>query len=286
MSKSNMNKRRRSRKCSMTKTINNLDINPNLLKLPLIILNFFQNTSQSIAHCKLCYSSIECNTSKIVEHVITCTTKGYFTSNTYKKFVEIFDCKVCNFVTTYFSDYKLHVISTIHLKNFLTIDSLYSYFCIVCSSYIYGSKSLIMKHCKKKHNTSINDLPFITKVLADNYKYISNNPDSTFIDYCNNEMPNEKNLESHAMKCYACKINFYTSVDDYNLHKISSEHIILKYFSQKIQSLNTINFNGSLPKSILNINLDKQKSKISKNMNNNKNLHAVKENKGKYKLGM
>lgn len=284
MLKSNVKNKTKSRKRSRNKATNNSNINPISLKLPLIILNMFQNTSPLMAHCKLCNISVDWNSKKVVEHVSTCSSSSHFTSNVYKKFTNVYDCKVCKYETQCFSEYKNHVISSIHLTNCITIDNLYSYYCTICNLYIYGSKSIIIKHLKNKHNQYITKLPFIFNVLADNFKYLIDHPLSGFIDYCNDVL-SEEHLESQEMQCYACKVNFYTYFNDYNLHKISSEHIILKYFAQQNQSLKNIkNYNEPLiPKSISNTNLIEPKYMDTENCNNNKSLQEGQVNKSKYK---
>lgn len=203
-------------------------------KLPLIILNRYQNILELMPKCKFCNIFVDWSTEKMVEHICVCTDRGNLTFNKHRTFVKTYDCRLCDFITQSFSNYKYHVISPIHLIKVHIIDGFYSYFCNICNLYMYGSKLLIDKHWKTNHKKNIIELPLISHVLADNYKYVSNHPECEPIEYCDKQL--DGNSNSPFYQCYACKIDFHVSIDKYNLHKISSEHIILKYFTPKCTS--------------------------------------------------
>lgn len=203
-------------------------------KLPLIILNRFQNISELMPKCKFCNIFVDWSTEKMIEHICVCTDKGNLTFNKHKTFIKTYDCRLCDFITQSFSDYKKHVISPIHLIKVHVVDEFYSYFCNICNLYMYSSKILIEKHWKTNHNKNIIKLPLISHVLADNYKYVSNHQECESIEYCDEQF--DKNSNSPFYQCYACKIDFHVSIIKYNLHKISSEHIILEYFTPKYTS--------------------------------------------------
>ncbi|XP_060835136.1 uncharacterized protein LOC132918077 isoform X1 [Rhopalosiphum padi] len=215
----------------ITKTTHNPRTQIKSLELPLIILDRFQITSESMAKCNFCNVNVSWSIQKIVNHISLCLNKGDLTPEIHEMLITAYECKVCNFYTNSFCNYKLHVISPKHLTSCHASDDFYSYFCTICNLYIYGSKIQINNHLKKKHKTKITDLPFLSKVLKDNYKYISNHPGSDFIDYYSDQQSCEKDF--FPVQCNVCKISFCMSNDEYKLHEISCEHVILKYFTQK-----------------------------------------------------
>lgn len=203
-------------------------------KVPLIILNKFKNISEMMPKCKFCNIFVGWSTEGIIEHICVCTDKGSLTLKKHRTFIKTYDCRLCNHTTRSFSDYKNHVISRIHLIKVHVNDGFYSYFCNICKLYMYSSKILIEKHWKTNHNKNIIALPLISHVLADNYKYVSNHPECKPIEYCDELL--DEYSDSPYYQCNACKIDFHVSINKYNLHKISSEHIILKYFTPKYTS--------------------------------------------------
>ncbi|XP_050057581.1 uncharacterized protein LOC114130884 isoform X1 [Aphis gossypii] len=245
----------------ITRDINCTQIKP--LKLPLIILDGFQKTSNSMAKCIFCNVNVKWNTRKIVKHINVCLNKDDLTKIHEihpRMVITAYECKVCSFYTNSFLNHKLHVISPQHLTNCHASDVFFSYFCTICNLYIYGSKLQINNHLKKKHTTKITDLPFLSEVLKENYKHTSNHPGSNFIDYYSDQQSCKKK-EIFSVQCNACKISFCMINDyEYKLHMISNEHIILKYFTQKIPLLmkyehlptSTTNPNSILNKESLN----------------------------------
>lgn len=229
----------------ITKNLNQKRISS---KLPLIILNRFQNISELMPKCKFCNVFVDWSTEKIIEHICVCTNKGCLTLNAHRTFIKNYNCSLCNYITGSFSDYKIHVISSIHLVKVHVIDGFYSYFCNICHLYMYSSKYLIEKHWKTYHNKNIIELPLISHVLADNYKYVSNHPECEPIEYCDKQF--DGYLDSTFYKCDTCKIDFHASINKYNLHKISSEHIILKYFmptnTSQVTKNKSLNFSYQL----------------------------------------
>lgn len=230
----------------ITKITQNINIEIKPLKLPLIILDRFQKTSNLMAKCNFCNVNVNWNTQKIVKHINVCLNKDDLTSTIHeihpRMIIKAYECKVCNFTTNLFLNYKLHVISPKHLTNCHTSGNFYSYLCTICNLYVYGSKFQINNHLKKKHKTKNTDLPFLSEVLKENYKHTSNHLGSGFIDYYSNQQNCKKDLFS--VQCNACKIHFCMINDyEYKLHMISSEHIILKYFTPKNPLFMEYNFN-------------------------------------------
>jgi len=259
------------------------------LELPLIILDRFQKTSKSMAKCNFCDILVDWSTQEIVKHVNLCLNKGNLKSEMQENLITAFDCAVCNFKSNSFFNYKLHVISPIHLTNSHTSDDFYSFFCTICDLYIYASKIQINNHLKNKHKTNITDLPLLSKVLKDNYKYISNHPGADFIDYYSDQKFCEQDF--FPVQCIVCKISFCTSNYEYNLHEISSEHIILKYFTPVNPSLFVKHNNGyenaqtsSITNTSLIINNEALNNKcLSSTKTDNISSEEISVNKGKYK---
>ncbi|KAE9544334.1 hypothetical protein AGLY_001513 [Aphis glycines] len=259
------------------------------LKLPLIILDRFQKTSNSMAKCIFCNVNVKWSTRIIVKHINVCLNKDDLTKIHEihpRMVITAYECKVCSFYTNSFLNHKLHVISPQHLTNCHASDVFYSYFCTICNLYIYGSKLQINNHLKKKHTTKITDLPFLSEVLKENYKHISNHPGSNFIDYYSDQQ-NCKKKENFSVQCNACKISFCMINDyEYKLHMISNEHIILKYFTQKNPLLMKYKFNYEhLPTSTTNPNFILNEESLnnvylSSIETDNSNLEETSTNKG------
>ncbi|XP_022160781.1 uncharacterized protein LOC111026909 isoform X1 [Myzus persicae] len=248
----------------VTKNTHDLQTKAKQLELPLIILDRFQKTSESMAKCNFCNVIICWSTQRITKHVNICLNKGNLTSEMHENLITAYDCELCNFKTNSFFSHKLHVISPIHLNNSHKSGDFYSYFCTICHLYIYASKIQINDHLKRKHKTKMTGLPLLSKVLKDNYKYISNHPGSDFIDYYSDQQFCGKDF--FPIQCTVCKISFCMSNYEYNLHEISSEHIILKYFTttnpslvmkhnyeyENVQTTSTINTNLIINNEALN----------------------------------
>jgi len=130
-------------------------------------------------------------------------------------------------------------------------------------------------------------LPFLSEVLKENYKHTSNHPGSDFIDYYNDQQNCKKDL--FLIQCNACKINFCMINDnEYKLYMISSEHIILKYFTPKNPLFMKYNFNYEyLPTmSTTNPNFIINKESLNNEYlssieTDNSNLEETSVNKGK-----
>ncbi|XP_029346514.1 uncharacterized protein LOC115034283 isoform X2 [Acyrthosiphon pisum] len=286
----------------VTKTTHDLQTKLKPLELPLIILDRFQKTSKSMAKCNFCNVIIQWSTQRIVKHVNLCLNKGNLTSEMHTISITAYDCGVCSFKTNSFFSFKLHVISPIHLTNSHTTGDFYSYFCTICNLYIYASKIQINDHLKRKHKTNITDLPLLSTFLKHNYDYISNHPGSDFIDYYSDldQQSCEKDFQ-----CNVCKISFCMSDYEYNLHEISSEHILLKYFTptnpslvmkhsygyENVPTTSTINANSIINNEALSnkclsstktdksnpeeISVNKENNKLFKNCNESKSHSAI-----------
>lgn len=273
----------------VTKTTHDLPTKLKPLELPLIILDRFQNISKSMAKCNFCNVLIQWNTQSIVKHVSLCLNKGNLKSEMHAISITAYDCGSCSFKTNSFFSFKLHVISPLHLTNSHTSGDFYSYFCTICNLYIYASKIQINDHLKRKHKTNITDLPLLSTFLKDNYNYISNHPRSDFIDYYSDldQQYCEKDFQ-----CNVCKISFCMSNYEYNLHEISSEHILLKYFTptkpslvmkhnfgyENVQTTSSINAN-------LIINNEALSNKCPSSTKTDKSSpEEISVNKGKYRI--
>jgi len=74
-----------------------------------------------------------------------------------------------------------------------------------------------------------------------------------------------------SIQCHACKIEFYTSIDDYNMHEITNEHIILKFLTPK----RSVNKDFSIQELVSADKFD------SIQVNNNKDVKHIEINKSK-----
>lgn len=230
-------------------------------KLPSFIQSRFKQISKLMTQCKLCCILIDCNVDKMVKHSYTCVDLS-----TNRTLISTFDCKVCGWVTKFFPNFVDHVISPIHLYNSRYIGNFFSYFCSICNSYIYSIKSLIKKHWNlHQHCEKFTEIPIISQVLASNFANRIRYTNNVILDYCDKKQCCKKVFNTSLVTCSTCKINFCTSsADDYILHEISSEHIVLKYFN---------------PDALLNASISNSKSSICK-IDTNKDLIINSESSG------
>lgn len=264
-----------------TSSMNTLPLALTSIKLPSFILSRFKQISNLMIQCKLCCTLVDWNVENIVNH--RCTFIGFITNRTS---VTTFDCKVCSCITKSFSKYVDHVISPIHLYNCRYIGNYFSYFCSICNSYIHSSKSIIKKHWSLHHDCKeFTEVPIISQVLANNFVNRIRNSTNAILDYCNKKQCCKEVSDTSQFECYTCKINFcVSSADDYNLHLISSEHIILKHFNPS--ALLNASVSDGKP-SISKTDISKEliiNSKFSKQLSD-KNDNGVQEfqvNKGNY----
>lgn len=266
------------------KPISSLNTLPFVLtptKLPRFIQSRFKQISDLMTQCKLCCTLIDWNVDKMVKH--SCT---WLDLNTNRTLISTFDCKVCSWATKSFSNFVDHVISPIHLYNNRYIGNFFSYFCFICNSYIYSTKSLIKKHWNLHHQgcKQFIEVPLISQVLASNYANRIRNSTNVILDYCDKTQCCKKVFDTSLFECSTCKINFCVSADDYNLHEISSEHIILKYFNP-YALLNASTSNGKSSICEIDTNKDLIINSKSSGQVSDKNDNGVQEfqlNKGNY----
>lgn len=213
------------------KPISSLNTLPFVLtptKLPSYVQSRFKKISDLMTQCKVCCTLVDWNVEKMVKHPFTCLGL-----NTNRTLITTYDCNVCNWVTQSFSNYVDHVISPIHLYNSRYIGNYFSYFCSICNYYIYSKKSIIKEHWNSHQGCKqFTEVPIISQVLASNFANRVRHSTNDILDYCDKKQCRKKVSDIFLFECHTCKINFcISSADDYNLHAISSEHIILKYFN-------------------------------------------------------
>jgi len=181
----------------------------------------------------------------LTNRLIECIYKPDINSNMK---IRSFFCAVCNEIMLDFHQWKRHVILPSHLIKCHGINDLVSYTCEICSLHCYGNVYHVTDHqCIHPNNSEKN----LSKFMAFNFKRINNDIKSKEFYYCGDcETYAEVNFEpdhwnkSHKNKlsrkiCKPCRTEFFCIEGNeiFNKHMLSSEHIILKYVSNKTPHL-------------------------------------------------
>jgi len=211
------------------------------IKLPMILLNRFEEISQYQGECKLCKNYIIWEPKSILNHLFLCKFK-YDLTDPKKTIIKEFKCTVCDYFTDNIDEHKAHITSYIHLTNCHDTNDYYSYFCKICNMYMYGHKFDIINHWKLNHkdtDTAVFSLPTLSTFMAtilNNFNQNSNREE--IIHYFGDKAKNNPKVASY--QCLICKVEFHTSISEYNMHKITSEHIILTFLTTNTNIISSI----------------------------------------------
>jgi len=249
----------------------------NAIRLPMIILNRFTIINKLIGECKLCNSFIIWDDKSILNHLSLCKLKYDLTVSN-NTTVRAFKCIVCDYLTDNINGHIAHITSYLHLASCYNTVNYYSYVCNVCNVYMYSHITDIISHCKLDHkDTKTKKLPrlfIFMKKKFDDFNRNSNIVEIT--SYSDNEIYDLTNVSN---PCTTCKIEFHTAYD-YNMHEITSEHIILKYLTPKeiVENINTLKRKSYKLPSIIqdssllqnHVNLKERNNKNEENLQVNK----------------
>jgi len=222
----------------------------NSMKLPMVILNRFKNVSlqdeNKLCKCKVCNVLVIWEGNEIVSHLFKCNYKIDLTGSN-ETSMNTFECNVCNFSTNCVLRHKKHMVSYLHLSNCHDTYNLYSYFCNECKIFMYSYEVVIKDHWKLHLNDNImSEMPILSTFMANIFKDFNRNPNrENIIHYYGKNESNEFS-KIVSIPCRHCKIEFHTSVVDYNRHEITSEHIILKLLTSNMSGTNGCSLRNSL----------------------------------------
>lgn len=216
----------------------NLVTPSNSIKLPNVVINRFKHICDNFGKCKLCDTQVNWNSKSFLAHLNLCKYECDI-SGSNNTAIKTFECKLCSYTSSTFTKYKTHIISPSHFTNICNTIDCFSYFCNICSIIIYGHKTDINNHRQLhfKDSTTMG-LPVLSNFMANIFAYFNTNPIKIdFKHYNDDDIPDlfEKEV---SFRCDTCKIEFHSSKNAYNMHELTSEHIILKYLNPKISSVN------------------------------------------------
>lgn len=204
----------------------------------------------SYCHCIICH-----DVQILTEHATKCKKFNEPRLN-----IKIFCCLVCDKIWKSLKSWKSHAISTSHIDKCMSKNNYVSYICGGCKTIFFGYKNQILNHCKDMHNDS-SKLPYIFKCMEEVFhQFIFVGPGNwkswTFCGPCkkyssikiNCFSSNHNNKKTKHFKCNSCLIDFICSLEVYNKHLISCEHIMLEY-------LRTDNYDNPESQSLCNLKL-------------------------------
>lgn len=200
------------------------------LRLPIIVLNRYLNISQDLAKCKLCGFLIIWDMQSLVSHLSNCEYHYDMTELNMNMSVSTYACTLCNKTSEDITEHTKHIISKQHLISCFGNNNFYSFFCRECNLFMYSDTFAITSHFLLFHGINDLGIPILSMFMANVFKDINANPNKTdFVHYYGDQ---DCSVSSEvSLLCCTCKIEFHTSIDDYNIHMITSEHIILKLVS-------------------------------------------------------
>jgi len=206
----------------------------NSIKLPLIILNKFKQIGEHQGECKLCNTVVKWESKSIFNHLLNCKYK-YDLAGTNQTTIKTFMCTACDYTIDHFHGYKGHIISHSHLTKSYSKGRYYSHFCNTCYIFMYSKKIDIINHCNLHHTVTGTTIqfPMLSIFMATIFDGFNKNPnrDEMVHYYGDNACYGSKIV---SQQCITCKVNFHTSPNEYNMHEITSEHIILKFLTPKV----------------------------------------------------
>lgn len=215
-------------------------------QLPIFITKYFIiNLTLQQANCLACTQVFNLSYAHFYDHFKKCISSKNISDLENNISLRTIRCKACNFLQSALDNddmYKCwveHVISFEHLYSTSLNEIEYklkSYYCYKSKTIFYGSEDFIMEQISKKKR--IKTTLFLSGAMADRYRrHLDLSLEDIEIMFCcslcQSFTCNESNYCKHSSKlqyCNVCLIAF-TVMADYNEHIISSEHIILKYFT-------------------------------------------------------
>lgn len=210
------------------------------INLPMIILNRFQKLNQFSGACKLCNALICWDSKQMVSHLFLCEFKFVLKILNVTR-INNFMCSNCNYSTSDFDAHQSHITSHYHLAKCHDTSNYFSYCCNECNLYMYGPEIVIKNHWELNHKDKfIFKIPKIFIFMANVFKDFNTNPSlvKTKHTYYYGIINYYKDVGS-PFQCNTCKIEFTSSsVEDYYLHMITNEHIILNFVTTKLCVVN------------------------------------------------
>lgn len=215
-------------------------------QLPIFITKYFIiDLTLQQANCLACNEIKNLSYATLYDHFKNCISSKNISDLENNISLKTINCNVCNFQQSalekedMYKRWVEHVISFEHLCWTTAKETEYklqSYYCYNSETIFYGSKDFIMEQIlkKKKKGTNL----FLSGVMARAYRcHLDSSSEDISILFCCSlclsSTCNESKYCKHSSKlqyCSVCLIAF-TVMADYNEHIVSSEHIILKYFT-------------------------------------------------------
>lgn len=199
---------------------------------------FFEDKNKAV--CMFCDDIFDTNENVLFGHFLAC--KQYSKTNLLEKNINYFKCLECAFHSDTHKSWETHAVSHINLD----ICGLYSYFCKICCSLLYGKMNDIELHLNSEHMTVFSEMPLETVLMAKQLMRRNNtsfkSSDVCFCEPCKKifevlDNPFHFNTDSHLLAasdtvelfyCKYCQVEFYSSSSFIECHKFTVEHIILK----------------------------------------------------------
>lgn len=198
---------------------------------------FFEDKNK--ADCKECNDSIDISENSLLNHLLDCGQDSPI--NISKTYINYFRCLECHFYSNDYGLWEKHAISHINAE----ISIMQSYFCISCSTLLYGKINDIELHLNNEHKTTTISMPLDSQLMAKQFLR-KNNACKTYDIFCFCEPckkifkaidnSNHFNTDSHAsvasdlvelFYCKYCEVEFYSSITVYERHKLTAEHIMM-----------------------------------------------------------
>lgn len=206
------------------------------LKLPRIILNRFE--IDKTTRCRTCNKQCATNEHDIMTHLTNDCGKLRLhddvvnEDNNYCVDVNYsFKCLVCKFGHRILDTWKFHVLSPLHLSRCHQIETTSSNFCDMCCTYFYGDSSSTT--CKmlgnhKKTSSSSSLTTFMAKIYKERNDN-SNNNTLYYYDSPENFKLNDADSIATPLYCTTCNVAFFSSLEIYEKHTLTAEHIIILF---------------------------------------------------------
>lgn len=214
--------------------------------------NWFRNSEdQNKAICTSCEDLIDINENAFLDHMLVCELLS--TGNVPKLKINNFKCFKCNFHSKMYDAWKNHAI----LHKTLNPHGLYSHFCKICNSIFYGKIDDIELHLNNEHKKKNSNIRLEAVLLAEQLVNRKNNfckfsDAMCFCELCKKmfrvaDNPNHFNTNTHIFLasdltelfyCQYCDIEFNSSYEIFEYHKLTVEHIILSSIYNNVNDEN------------------------------------------------
>lgn len=200
------------------------------LKLPRIVFNRFE--IGNMANCKTCNKQCATNEHDIITHLINDCCRLQLHDNVNNNFVDVnynFKCLLCKFGHRNLDTWKFHVLSPLHLSRCHQKEKTCSIFCDMCCTYLYGDASSTTCKMFGNHKKMSSNSP-LTKFMADTYKERNENSKNNTLYYYDSSEHFRLNGEEStttSFYCTTCNVAFFSSLEIYEKHTLTVEHIIL-----------------------------------------------------------